>query len=376
MCKRTNQKRTAFTLVELLVVIAIIGILVALLLPAIQAAREAARRAQCTNNLKQFGIAIQNYELSHKQLPAGAYWNDVRDSGTPKECDFNCSITDPNPHCCVKDAGSIHMFLLPYMEEQPLYDLFNFDINAVDEQLAPDGTPLGSRSIASFVCPSDTHPGEAGHKQKTRNGLLSVDQLKTFKMTNYQASRGPTHQVNGGAGMCEFTDAWNTSVGPAVEESPPGPISHLYPDSYVECTGPDIGCFKKFGGPFTRRNYHIKLRQISDGLSNTIFMGEVRPACDAHASEGWAFSHSGNGLISTLVPINWDSCSDRIPPVRQCRHWDTWVGELAFKSAHPGGALFVLGDASVHFLPDSIDPYVYNKLGGKADGQPVSTSDF
>src|SRR5919106_71209 len=128
-----------FTLVELLVVIAIIGILVALLLPAIQAAREAARRAQCTNNLRQFGIAIQNYENINKELPAGAYWNDYRKSttGPDKECEHNdsiCGTKNKDPFCCVKSAGSIHIFLLPFMEEQPLYDSFDLEVNYVDEQ--------------------------------------------------------------------------------------------------------------------------------------------------------------------------------------------------------------------------------------------------
>jgi prepilin-type N-terminal cleavage/methylation domain-containing protein len=368
-----NSGRSAFTLVELLVVIAIIGILVALLLPAVQAAREAARRAQCTNNLKQFGIAIQNYENSKKQLPAGAYWNDVRDSNKG-ECDFSCDRTDKNPHCCVKDAGSLHVFLLPYMEEQALYDMFDLEINGVDEQVGAGGTPLGSTYVASFVCPSDEHPGEASHTKQARFGILTVEQLKTFKISNYAASRGPTHQENGGTGICEHKVAWNNSVGPPVQAaSNPGPIAYMYPDSFTECVAPGMGCFKEFGGPFTRLAYHVKLRQITDGLSNTIFVGEVRARCSKHTSEGWAYSHSGNGLISTLVPINWDSCVDD-PKARNCRHWDTWVGDVGFKSAHPGGALFVLGDASVQFLPESIDPRVYNVLGGKADGESASLS--
>jgi hypothetical protein len=163
-------------------------------------------------------------------------------------------------------------------------------------------------------------------------------------------------------------------VGSAVNEVPPGDISYLYPDSFVDCF-PGIGCYKQFGGPFTRLSYHVKASQITDGLSNTIFMGEVRPGCSKHVAEGWGYSHSGNGLISTLMPINFDSC-DRESPSRRCFFWDTWTTELGFKSAHPGGCLFVLGDASVQFLPDSIDPYVYNKLGGKSDGQAVSISDF
>ena len=278
--------------------------------------------------MRQFGIAIQNYELSHKQLPSGANWNDTRDSGPPMECDFGCALTDPNPHCCIKDGGTIHMFLLPYMEEQPLYDLFNFDINAVDEQLAPDGTPLGSRYIAAFVCPSDTLPGEANHTQKSRNGLLSVDQLKTFKFTNYQASRGPTQQINGGKAVCPLSANFNSSAGNAVQDMPPGDITYWYPDG-------GFSTLKVFAGVFTRVTYNVKLKQIPDGLSNTIFMGEVRPACDSHAAEGWAFSHSGNGLLSTLIPINFDSCN-QVSTSARCGYWDTWVSELGFKSVHTG----------------------------------------
>src|SRR5262245_50368320 len=140
-----------FTLVELLVVIAIIGILVALLLPAVQAAREAARRATCTNNLKQLGLAIQMYQDRKKELPPGARWFDYR-----SDCVTNCTAANWGPNCCYKNHGTIHMFLLPYLEEQSLYDRFNFkDPNGTDEQLLPNGDPIGSVSVASFVCPSD-----------------------------------------------------------------------------------------------------------------------------------------------------------------------------------------------------------------------------
>jgi hypothetical protein len=246
--------------------------------------------------------------------------------------------------------------------------MYNFEINAVDEQVSRDGTPLGSRYVGSFVCPSDDHPGEAHHTQQTRHRILTVDQLKTFKPSNYAASRGPTQQVSGGTGSpCPLMGNWNQSAGPAIQDTPRGSITYWYPD------GSSAAQRKMFGGPFTRLNYHVKLKQITDGLSQTIFMGEVRVGCSAHAGEGWGFSHSGNGLISTLIPINFDSCNQSNPSLR-CFYWDNWVSELGFKSAHPGGALFVLGDASVHFLPEAIDPRVYNVLGGKADGESASLS--
>jgi hypothetical protein len=99
-------------------------------------------------------------------------------------------------------------------------------------------------------------------------------------------------------------------------------------------------------------------------------MGEVRPACSKHVAEGWAWTHSGNGLFSTTIPINWDSCSQE--PALRCGCWDNWVSELGFKSAHVGGSFFAMGDASVQFLSDAIAPAVYNALGGKADGQTAS----
>jgi hypothetical protein len=98
-------------------------------------------------------------------------------------------------------------------------------------------------------------------------------------------------------------------------------------------------------------------------------MGEVRTGCSQHSAEGWAWTHSGNGLISTLVPINYDSCIESAG--RDCASWDNWSAALGFKSRHAGGAQFVMGDASVHFLQDSIDMRIYNRLGGKADGEPI-----
>jgi prepilin-type N-terminal cleavage/methylation domain-containing protein len=355
-----HPSRPGFTLVELLVVIAIIGILVALLLPAIQAAREAARRSQCQNNLRQLGIAIQSYHDTYKKLPAGAYWGDTKKQ--PTECHHCSTWNDRDPMCCKDDRGTIIMLLLPYIEEQALYDLIDKDV-VTDEQRLPNGQPIGSVPIASVVCPSDEHPSEASHSAPTEYGVLSVAELKTFKMSNYAASRGPTKHVDGGS-QCGLTTDWNDFF----DVSHPG-LATEYPE-----IGGNPVRWRMSGGPFTRMGVQFKLSQITDGLSHTIFMGEVRASCSVHAAEGWLFSHNGNGLINTLTPINIDSCMQATGT--ECLSWDAWGSELGFKSAHPGGAYFVMGDASVHFLPESIDPLVYNKLGGKADGESVSISDF
>src|SRR4030095_16552689 len=126
-------RRSAFTLVELLVVIAIIGILVAMLLPAVQAAREAARTSQCQNNLKQIGIAVLNYEQANKRLPPGGVW-------------------DPDG----RRGGSIYVYLLPMLEEASLYKVFNLRSNNVDDTKCT-GTQrrVDATVIETLICPSD-----------------------------------------------------------------------------------------------------------------------------------------------------------------------------------------------------------------------------
>src|SRR5262245_46217673 len=118
-----NQRRSGFTLVELLVVIAIIGVLVALLLPAVQAAREAARRTQCGNHLKQFGIALHMYHDTNKWFPPGSVWsNSGGTAGVPNGTMLN-------------DRGTIFIRLLPFIEQQPLYNLFDFNTGTDGQQM-------------------------------------------------------------------------------------------------------------------------------------------------------------------------------------------------------------------------------------------------
>jgi prepilin-type processing-associated H-X9-DG protein len=123
----------------------------------------------------------------------------------------------------------------------------------------------------------------------------------------------------------------------------------------------------KFGGPFSRGSIPIKAKAVSDGMSNTIFLGEVRPECSHNIARGWHYSNSGQGVVSTIIPINLDTCSEDHPD--GCRRWCNYSTEMGFKSPHPGGAHFGMGDGSVQFLSETIDIYTYNWLGGKADGE-------
>jgi prepilin-type N-terminal cleavage/methylation domain-containing protein/prepilin-type processing-associated H-X9-DG protein len=305
------RRNRGFTLVELLVVIAIIGILIALLLPAVQAAREAARRAQCCNHLRQIGLALHNYHTARKAFPPGAYYH-----GFATE----------------KQRGSILIYLLSYLEQQIVYDRFDFSCQT-DNQWYGAGSGdclrrqfIGSIVIPMYLCPSDTSPTVIGEMAKY----------------NYAASTGP----------CRLGDNPSCSCGEDWSRWATAP--------YSDATD--------FAGPFTRWPVATRISDCRDGLSNTIYFGEVRPECSDHVRRGWVATNNGNGLISTVVPINYDSCDAdaTAPPCRRpCNHGT----ELGFKSCHVGGANFLFGDGSIHFLSEEIDHQNYQYLGDRDDGQ-------
>lgn len=298
--------RTAFTLVELLVVIAIIGVLVALLLPAVQAAREAARRIRCTNNLKQIGLALHHFDNTYGRLPEGAIWSS---SGVRK--------------------GSALLFILPFLEQSTIYDQFDLTKPSTDGATSPGtGQLLGAYVVPTYNCPSDDHP----------------DQYFGLAPHNYAASRGPTTVFANPSCYCDHP--WQAFAMAPLDDP------------------------TNFAGAFTRVGSTVRLSQVTDGLSSTIFFGEVRPEYSEHARNGWAQTNNGNGYCTTIIPINYVSNKDNSSdPCRRSYNWNTEVG---FKSAHTHGANFLLGDGSVHFVADTLDHKLYQALGAKQDGQPAA----
>ena len=296
-----------FTLVELLVVIAIIGVLVALLLPAVQMAREAARRSQCSNNLRQIALATLQFEDANKRLPPGAVWDS---SGISR--------------------GSIFVYLLPYLERSSLFSAIDLSQTSIDGAMLPgSSTPIASTVIPMLVCPSDPHP-------KQYYSVLAAH--------NYAASRGPTDVFNNP--NCSCPNPWqNLSQAPLDDP-------------------------RNFAGPFTRVGTAVRLAEVTDGTSNTIFLGEVRPKCSEHARNGWAASNDGNGFCSTLIPINYNSCDDNA--ANACNRSFNWSTELGFRSLHSNGAFFAFGDGGVRFLSQTIDHQLYQYLGAKADGHSAT----
>jgi prepilin-type N-terminal cleavage/methylation domain-containing protein/prepilin-type processing-associated H-X9-DG protein len=336
--RRMVGSERGFTLVELLVVIAIIGVLVALLLPAVQAAREAARRSQCSNNLKQLGIALHNYHDTYGKFPV----NYLDWSQSPQH------------------RGSHLVRLFPFMEQGPLHAQMNFALPGVEDSVDGNGKLLRSYIIPTLICPSDAHDGR--HPGDPNRGL-----------TNYAGSMGAQlMQSNTGCAL-------NTIVGVGPGDANGDGESWF---GTGDRERGDHGDFGRISGVFGRggdangfKPWAANFAAIKDGTSQVIAIGEVRPLCGDHSVNGWM--HSNAIWFATTAPINYNTCpgerglnsDDNVnPPCNRLASWNTSMG---FKSSHPGGAQFVFADGSVHFLTETINYTTYQSLGDRRDGRPI-----
>ncbi|QDU61139.1 Type II secretion system protein G precursor [Planctomycetes bacterium Pan216] len=321
----SSRRQAGFTLVELLVVIAIIGVLVALLLPAVQSAREAARRAQCQNHLKQLGIAIHNYHDNHGQFPLTVH------VGPP----FTWG-TSPN------HKGSWLVRLLPYVDQTQIYDSVDFDADTVQDSELPSGRKVHELVVNTFICPSDDHPGywqDGFALDSTSNGQRRA-------LSNYSASMGS--QANSPCG----THNNYFGNGPVVRADTMNPQS--------------------VSGVFSHVAWAARLNDIEDGTTQTIALGEIRPRCAAHTRDGWMDINSL--YTGTGIAINFNTCEGAPGTGSGCnQHQGQWGASQGFKSIHQGGCHFLLCDGTVKFIGETIDMVTYQRLGDRRDGEIVGT---
>ncbi len=307
------RSRPGFTLIELLVVITIIGVLAGLMLPAVQAAREAARRAQCASNLKQLALAAHNYQDAHGTFPSCLYL--------------------PQAYAVGRRAwnnASWLVLMLPQLEQQPLHNAVNFSVMWGSTPILPAVPPgwapmyygeqnatVRTTMIDAFACPSDT----SQHADEIRN-LLAVG-------TSYIGNVGSN---------C------------------------LDPSSGFPCQAPALGDVTGANGIYWRQGSYVSDAQVLDGLSNTFMIGEQVMA----ASQWNAWVHANQSLGSTALPLNYAHQPSSL----------SWAWTYSFRSRHPGGAGFALCDGSVRFVKDSVNFVVYQALSTRSGGEAISAGGF
>ena len=308
------KQKTAFTLVELLIVIAIIGILISMLLPAVNGVREAGRRMTCANNLKQLGLAMHAYHEAHGHLPYSVAY------------DSNGAYPDYKRG---QTAKGFTIDLLPHLEQQALRDAFepglDGNYSAGEGLMKAEVRDAMKTPIAVLQCPSD------GYGPKIRTDQWQWIDIEVF-VTNYKGVMGD-NRMGGAASVHQGSD----------------PDCHRTP----HCNG----LFWRFDYLVTPSFAHIL-----DGQSNTFMLGETRPKyfpCSA--------AYFSNGThASAYAPINYE------PEPFLASDWWNWWG---FSSEHPGGAHFVMADGSVHFVGETIDYTLYGQLSTRAGGEAVQLPD-
>ncbi|UUO05610.1 DUF1559 domain-containing protein [Blastopirellula sp. J2-11] len=309
--KLRTRFHQGFTLVELLVVIAIIGVLIALLLPAVQQAREAARRMSCSNNLKQMGIALHNYHDTLGSFPAGYI---------SAKTDINYSASN----WCDSMSTPVHgghapwtVLLLPFIEQQNMYDQFAWDGNVYEHRFFDPGgqdVPSPNKDVLvpmeAYQCPSDAKIGE-------------------------NALRASYRGVQGGG-----------------------------PDSDSSCQGHSSNVRRFYTNGTLYVNSKTRFADITDGTSNVMVIGENN---HPHDSVGFSWAASGkndsNGLPVCLTGFRYQLNAN------PSGSWESFTS--AFRSDHPGGAQFLFNDGSVHFLAETTDLTISQNLSKRSDGLPI-----
>ena len=360
---RRTSRRSAFTLIELLVVIAIIAILVAILLPAVQQAREAARRNACKNNLKQFGLALHNYESTHGQYPKLAFRQP--NAGNPQ--------WGMQPW----EGFSPQTMLLPFMDQENLYDQIDFSLSAG----APVNTQVARTKLEVFNCPSDQPYGTGGN---FFNNGTSPNGKRGWGGVSYLCNTGPnlsySRDPNAGDSIPlnvqrgyfnmdrlvsnrDILDGTSNVI--AMSERVHGDTNNSAFDPLGDVRRPfgrgDLNPFRTYFMPTEAQI------QAIDAVCHTIDASNPPTAANHYSTltENWMRPANGWTMYSTMLTPNSGLIGDCVTG----GGLSDGMGFARATSRHSGGVQAVMGDGRVIFVNDSIDLRTYQGLGAIDDGE-------
>lgn len=334
MQPNSPSPRRAFTLVELLVVIAIIGVLVALLLPAVQSAREAARRMQCQNNLKQIGLASHNFH----------------------------DINGEMPRAMKAETGlSWHVYILPYIEQQALYN--NFDTTTVNNNhnAGQRNNPHGLQIINAYLCASCPLKRQPMNPPNHTNGpsdLIPSNTGTPAAITHYYGVNGPRGAVGTGSGTGGGTGGGQSTypVGTATHEGVPAATSGIF-----------------------QRDGVIRMARITDGLSNTLMVAEMSWLAPLYGTRYRSWTRGGDEYAGVVAgrPAYYVSGRNVTNPINGIQRANLVApyNDMPFGSMHPGGMNGCLGDGSVRFLNQNLSMATYRALASRDQGETDNVAD-
>jgi prepilin-type N-terminal cleavage/methylation domain-containing protein/prepilin-type processing-associated H-X9-DG protein len=374
------RPRRGFTLIELLVVIAIIGVLIALLLPAVQAAREAARRAQCVSNLRQIGVALQNYHSALGCFPSGWLFNSSVPPATTSQPQFGGTF-------------SAHVFMLPFLEQTSLYNAANFMVNIWNSPT--QGTlmnwTVSTTRLQVFLCPSDIPPNWAMSKVGSLNGQtawapgcnywgclgsgLGYDFLCGGTYPNNACAGGAPNGVFGysspAIGVQSVLDGTSNTIafgecriGDGNDSVTTWPTDYIIAGSLPGGITPSSPLMNMPAGAAAFLPWYAAKCNPANRQNGT---GTVA----AYAGDNWAHGATGFTFFNVLLPPN-PAYAICVGPTNGIPN----TGVYASSSRHPGGANFLMCDGSVRFLKNSIAQPTIWALGSRAQGEIVSADSY
>jgi prepilin-type N-terminal cleavage/methylation domain-containing protein/prepilin-type processing-associated H-X9-DG protein len=378
-----RRPRRGFTLIELLVVIAIIAVLIALLLPAVQSAREAARRVQCVNNLKQIGLGLHNYLSAAGSFPPGAAINSA---------DITVSGIAGTLYATWQPNFSAQALILPYLEQSPVYNAINFAVGA--EYDGGKNSTAVLTIINGYLCPSDPY---ASSRLNTNSYYACIGTTTDSMFSppvsggaNWQGSTPPV-TFTGSTGL--FAQAYSASIASIVDGSS---NTVAYAESLVG-DGQAFGVWTPPHTPPSRYRGNMVYLGLGGGVddsrphdasTNPTLVLSLLDQCKAmfqtsdtnigdHHGYRWAIGITGYSMFNTIQTPN-----DAAYPFSACRlsggpnNYPDSGFSYAASSAHPGGVNAVFGDGSVKFIKDSINRMTWWSLGTKAGGEVLSADAY